>query len=165
MKDLSEESNDQQSFESYLRNTHLSTLEKNAKHREHKLKKRTKSLLDHLTRLESVEKNYSRALGELQSEKRKYNDLQERKRLDRSEEIEKVEIDLRRVGSSLSVKREHLSRRVACEANVKLILGYAEAEYDVTKSKAEDIARVWQSEWEAFRMVSSSPAVGKLSVY
>ena len=67
---------------------------------------RTKQLVDYLHRLESADKAYSRALSDLNAEQRKFTDLKRREALNRAEDIEKVEIDLRRVGSSLNVKRE-----------------------------------------------------------
>lgn len=61
-----------------------------------------------LSKLESVEKAFIRALTDLKDEERKHQYLLGRKELDISEEIEKVEIDLRKCTSALAIKRELL---------------------------------------------------------
>jgi hypothetical protein len=63
-----------------------------------------------LSKLEHVEKAFIRALTDLKDEERKHSYLLSRKELDISEEIEKVEIDLRKCTSQLAVKRESESQ-------------------------------------------------------
>lgn len=67
---------------------------------------RVKAIHSLLSKLESVEKAFIRALTDLKDEERKYNYLLGRKELDISEEIEKVEIDLRKCTSQMAIKRK-----------------------------------------------------------
>jgi len=65
-----------------------------------------KSIQSLLSKLESIEKSFIRSSTDLKDEERKYNYLLSRKELDISEEIEKVEIDLRKCTSQLAIKRK-----------------------------------------------------------
>ena len=56
-----------------------------------------------------MEKSFIRALTDLKDEERKNNYLLGRKELDISEEVEKIEIDLRKSTSQLAIKREFAS--------------------------------------------------------
>lgn len=67
-----------------------------------------KSIQGLLSKLENVEKSFIRALTDLKDEERKNNYLLGRKELDISEEVEKIEIDLRKSTSQLAIKRESL---------------------------------------------------------
>ena len=130
-----DEGTDCTSLETFIRNGPFLTLERNSKSRDAKLKKvseplsvlaqacyvgltrcsgfhkRTKALLDVLSRFETCEKVLTRSGSELGHEKKRIAQLEERRKLDRAEEIEKVEIDLRRTRSSLSVKRRLIPSR------------------------------------------------------
>lgn len=132
-----DEGTDCASLETFIRNGPFLTLERNSKSRDAKLKKvsqgplrpcqaccvgltyesglaqRTKALLDVLSRFETGEKVLTRSSSELGHEKKRFAQLEERRKLDRAEEIEKVEIDLRRTRSSLSVKRKLILLRFA----------------------------------------------------
>lgn len=135
---IADEGTDCASLESFIRNGPFLTLERNSKSRDTKLKKvseplsnlaqachvglihdtglsqRTKALLDVLSRFETCEKVLTRSSAELGHEKKRIAQLEERRKLDRAEEIEKVEIDLRRTRSSLNVKRKLMPYR--CQA-------------------------------------------------
>lgn len=66
---------------------------------------KTRGLYESLGRLESLERSYTRSLADLTAEQRKYSNLQERKKLDLSDEIEKVEIALAKCASQLGYRR------------------------------------------------------------
>lgn len=79
----------------------------------------------------------------------------ERKQLDNAEEIEKVEIDLRRCASQRAMRRKsRILPSVFCVTAKRSELGYAEAEHEIVKNKLEDVQHTWKTEWDGFRIVS-----------
>lgn len=133
-QNVAESSSDHLALEIFLRDTTYRNLHSAAKSRESRLKEvsgllssavchfgmrlshshgflqRIKAVHGLLSKLEQAEKAFIRALTDLKDEERKHSYLLGRKELDISEEIEKVEIDLRKCTSQLAVKRE-FSRR------------------------------------------------------
>lgn len=88
--------------------------------------------------------------------------------MDISEEIEKVEIDLRKCTSQLAIKRElvALLRQETLEGRGTDYVTFfqIEGEYDVVKSRLLDIQKSWKDEWHGFRIVSPFLSISTLKV-